>query len=80
MKTNSKVFSVQPSPFNPIKFELGVILVLAVLTWLLVHSITDDPLSQVFCLVIFSLAASSWVVIRVRLLSQKMRNHGASDN
>ena len=63
--------TVAPSPLNKVKFELGVVLVLLPLSWLLVSRLFASSLVQF--VVLFGLAgmASVWLVLRTRSTLRK---------
>jgi hypothetical protein len=62
----AKGFGVAASPFNGIKLELGVCIILGVLLWLGVDSITADEGAQLLLLLAHSLLATGWLVLRTR--------------
>jgi len=57
---------VEPSPLNHIKFELGVVLCVALLILLLVPSFVSDLFSQIVILLGCGVVASLWLVLRIR--------------
>lgn len=59
-------FIVAPSPLNHVKLELGLMLCLAVVLFLLVPRLSDDALVQTAILFGFGLAGMVWIVVRVR--------------
>ena len=67
-----KDFSVRPSPLNPVKFELGIIIAVSLLLWFGVHLSINDPIAQISVLFLFSLLAAAWIVLRIKFLLQKM--------
>ena len=69
-------FSVAPSPFNPVKLELGIILILWILVWLILDSITKNNGIQILILFIFGVSAMCWLVLRIRRLLRAQSPHG----
>ncbi|MDH5327861.1 MAG: hypothetical protein OEZ68_06620 [Gammaproteobacteria bacterium] len=68
-KTNG--FGVAPSPFNAVKLELGVILVLSLCVWLAAEFITANDFVQLLILSGFSVAATVWLILRTKVLLSK---------
>ena len=67
-----KTFTVAPSPFNTVKFELGVILILGILL-VLVHSrITSSTKLQFLLLSAYGILGMVWIVIRTRRIMMKL--------
>jgi len=64
-------FSVKASPFNPVKLELGYLLLVGVLLFLVIHRITEDPWQQIVVLFIYGLASMLWLVYRIRVVSRQ---------
>lgn len=65
-------FSVAPSPFNAVKLELAVILVLGVFLLLAVGFITKNLVSQVLMLAGFAMGCLLWLVLRTRSISRRL--------
>lgn len=63
---NKAGFTVQASPLNQIKLELGAILIMAVALLIIVDFIADSRASQMGILAMFGLTAMGWLMIRVR--------------
>lgn len=61
-----KDFGVDASPFNGIKLELGICLILGVLLWLGANSITADAGAQLLMLLAYSVAGAAWLMLRTR--------------
>jgi len=60
----SKSFGVSPSPFNAIKLELGIVIVVGALLLIGVDSITDDILIQIGLLFVAGVSAMVWIIWR----------------
>ena len=68
---------VAPSPFNPVKLELGVILVVGVLLVLVQGRLNLTPLTQLLVLLIYGVLGAVWVIVRTRrILRQRDRTGG----
>ena len=66
-----KGFGVTASPFNGVKLELGLCLMLGALLWLGADSITANEGAQLLMLLIYSLLAAIWLVLRTRVVLQR---------
>jgi hypothetical protein len=64
-------FSVAPSPFNAIKLELGIVIVVGVLLLIGVNSITHDTLIQIGLLFIAGASAMVWIIWRTRKILKR---------
>lgn len=62
----SNTFSVAPSPFNSIKLELGIVIVVGALLLLGMNSIIHDTLIQIGILFITGTSAMVWIIWRTR--------------
>lgn len=70
-KQSNKNFSVDASPLNEVKLDLGLILCAAVLLYLLVERISSDNWTQLAILAVFGISASVWIYLRTyRVLQQ----------
>lgn len=58
-----KGFTVLASPMNGVKFELGVILLVSLLFWMVLERLTDNAFPY---LVLYGLLAMGWIVFRSR--------------
>jgi hypothetical protein len=66
MFRSDKGTGVSPSPLNPVKLELAVLVIVGVLLWVLHRQLTDDPLDQLLLLGGYGLSAMAWLVMRTR--------------
>ena len=64
--------TVAPSPFNGIKFELGVILLLLPLGWLVVARLVTDTVTQLMLLFGMASVASLWLLWRTRTVLRRL--------
>jgi len=63
-------FTVQASPLNQVKLELGAILIMGIVLLLIIDFITDSRESQLGVLMCFGLTAMGWLIIRVKKTMQ----------
>ncbi len=61
-----RTVTVAPSPFNKVKFELGVILLLLPLIWLVVERLVAETLTEFVLLLAAACLASVWLMWRTR--------------
>lgn len=77
--TQSKGFGVAASPFNGVKLELGVCVILGVLLWLGADSITADEGAQLLILLAYGLLAMGWLVLRTRAVLRRCEAEHSSE-
>lgn len=58
--------TVAPSPFNAVKYELGVLLILAIPVGLLIIKLVAGDGRQLLYLLAYGALAALWLVFRVR--------------
>ena len=68
---SKKGFGVAASPFNGVKIELGIVLILGFVLWLAADSITASITAQLLVLVSYGLIGAFWLVIRTRRVAQQ---------
>ena len=61
-----KTFTVAPSPFNSVKFELGVILFAGLLLLLAHGRFIDSPRLQLVLLIAYGISGMAWLIVRTR--------------
>ena len=71
-KKSKQVFAVAASPFNAIKLELPIILILGFLLWAVLNSITDNDLTHIVVLFLYSLTGAIWLSLRIRFVSRQV--------
>ncbi len=77
----AKTFTVAPSPFNSIKFELGVILCVGLLLLLLTSRVIGSTGLQLALLAAYGLIGTAWLLIRThRILVRRQAAARHSDN
>jgi hypothetical protein len=72
LPSRAKTFTVAPSPFNTVKFELGVILILGTLLVLVHGRITSSPRLQFLLLSAYGILGMVWIVLRTRRIMMKL--------
>ena len=60
------------SPFNSVKLELAIIIVLVILLWVILEAATGSILVHISALLLFSSVAAIWLIFRVRKLSLRV--------
>ncbi|MDH3326939.1 MAG: hypothetical protein OEM38_09520 [Gammaproteobacteria bacterium] len=63
-------FTVHASPFNPVKLELGAILIIGVVLLLIIGFIVDSRVSQLGILGCYGVSAMVWMIVRVKKIMQ----------
>jgi hypothetical protein len=71
--------SVAASPLNPVKLDLGVILWVAALLWLVLSRIGASATLQILALAGFSCAGMVWLLARTRAVVRKMQGRMPGD-
>ena len=71
---------VEPSPLNHIKFELGVVLCVALLILLLVPSFVSDLFTQLAILMSCGVMASLWLIWRIRRAVAQLSEQADGEN
>ncbi len=66
--------SVAPSPFNAVKLELAVILIVGLLLWIAVDSITNSDVTQIVILLVFGVFGAAWLILRTHILLRRIQN------
>lgn len=64
-------FTVQASPFNGVKLDLALILVMGVAVWMIHERVTDNVLGQLLLLIGYGVLAAVWVVFRTRRVAAR---------
>lgn len=65
--------TVAPSPFNPVKFELGLIMLLAVAVYVMVEKWVDNSLLRWTVLAATGILSMLWLILRSMQVSRKVR-------
>jgi hypothetical protein len=81
LPSRAKTFTVAPSPFNSIKFELGVILFAGLLLLLFTSRVIGSAWHQLALLAAYGLIGTAWLLIRThRILVRQQTAARQSDN
>lgn len=64
--------TVAPSPFNKVKFELGIILLLLPLAWLVVERLVGETIVEFMLLFAMACLAAAWLIWRTRSVLRQM--------
>jgi hypothetical protein len=70
--TRQDGFAVDASPYNPVKLELGIILIIAIVLWFAQDLISSNPDMQLAVLAMFGLCAAAWIVLRIRKINKRL--------
>ena len=73
LPSSKKGFGVAASPFNGVKIELGIVLILGIVLWLAADSITASITAQLLLLVSYGLIGAFWLVFRTRRVLQRLK-------
>jgi len=65
---NKSGFTVAASPLNPVKLELGIVLILGFVLFLVVSYLVESPLAQFGILIAYGLLSMLWIIYRVKSL------------
>ena len=68
-----KGFGVAASPFNGVKFDLAIILIVAVLLLLVHAKLVADSFTQLLMLGGYGVAAMAWLMFRTRSVLRSQR-------
>lgn len=71
-------FTVKASPFNVVKFDLAIILILGVLLFLVHDLLVTDELTQLAVLAGYGLLAMAWLLVRTRRVSRELSEKAES--
>ena len=77
---NARGPTVSASPFNGVKLELGIALVLGALLWLGADSITASTEAQLLIFLGFGLLSTLWLVTRTRAVLRRYEAHETTDS
>ena len=73
-KPSKNAFTVAASPFNPVKLELVILLISGVVLWLVLDSITDNDVTHLAILFLYSISAALWLTLRIRNIVKQNNN------
>jgi len=67
-----KVFTVKASPFNAIKLDLALILIVGIVVLVVHERLVEHQLGQLLIVAGYGIAAMLWIVIRTRRVLKKL--------
>lgn len=70
-------FTVKASPFNGVKLDLAVIVVVAVVWWLIHSKLTENGLIQLGLLAGYGVLAMLWLMMRTHQISRRQAEQQA---
>ncbi len=71
-------FSVAASPFNGVKLEIALIIVVAIVLWFVVERLYPHRIEAFLLLGAFSLLAAGWIIMRARRVLKRVAEQQAS--
>ena len=66
-------FTVAASPFNGVKFDLAMIVVVGVVVWLIHDRLIDNSLGQTLFLAGYGVSAMVWLMAKTRRIERSQR-------
>ncbi|ALP52784.1 hypothetical protein Tel_06230 [Candidatus Tenderia electrophaga] len=72
LSRQGKGFTVPASPFNAVKLDLALIIIIAVVLWLIHDRLIANQLGQFLLLSGYGLAAMGWIVFRTRRVARRL--------
>jgi hypothetical protein len=73
-------FTVAASPFNGVKLDLAIVMVMGGLVWLIHDRLISTPLGQLALLATYGLAAMCWIIYRTRRVLRSLSDDGREDH
>jgi hypothetical protein len=80
VEQTGKKMTVAPSPFNAVKLDLAIILIIGLLLFLLQEKITANLLAQILILSTFSLSAMLWLIVRTNRIVRGLKKRHSTEN
>lgn len=74
-KPAKSAFSVAASPFNAVKLELAIILIAGFILWLVLNTITNNDMTHIAVLFVYSSCGAIWLSLRIRGVARKSRKN-----
>ena len=71
-------FSVKSSPFNPVKQELGFILLFALFLVMIIHRVTENSIAQLAILALYGICGMAWLIFRARRIVHQQKEDSKS--
>ncbi|MBI3771616.1 MAG: hypothetical protein HY272_02785 [Gammaproteobacteria bacterium] len=73
-------FTVTASPFNGVKLDLAIVMVIGGLVWLIHDRLVSAPLGQLVLLASYGLGAMCWIIYKTRRVMRSLPVAGRQDN
>ncbi len=80
LSRRGKVFTVKASPFNAIKLDLALILIVGIVVLVVHERLVEHQLGQLLIVAGYGLAAMLWIVIRTRRVLSNLDQAAASES
>ncbi len=77
---NKQGTSVNASPYNHVKFDLGIILILAVFVLVVVSAAEPRFFGQILYLAGFGLVSMVWLVVKIRRVTRSLEIDATGSN
>lgn len=72
LSRRSKGFTVAASPFNAVKLDLALLVVVGLVLWIVHDRLVADQLGQLLLLWGYGVLAMGWVVLRTRRVVRRL--------
>ena len=72
---NKKGFTINASPLNPVKLELGGLLIVGLIVLIVTEFTLDSLTSQFLVLTGYGVFAMSWLIMRTRIIMKNNREN-----
>jgi len=77
---NKRGTSVNASPYNPVKFDLGIILILALFVLVVVSAAEPRFFGQILYLAGFGIVSMVWLVVKIRRITRSLEIDSTGSN
>ncbi len=72
LSRQKKGFTVPASPFNAVKVDLALLIIVGGVLWLIHDRLVEDPFGQFLLLAGYGAAAMGWIVIKTRRVAKRL--------
>ena len=72
-------FTVAASPFNGVKLDLAIVVLIGGLVWLIHDRLISSPLGQLILLASYGLSAMCWIIYKTRRVMRSLPGEGQQD-
>lgn len=73
-------FTVAASPFNGVKLDLAIVVVIGGLVWLIHDRLISAPLGQLLVLASYGLGAMCWIIYKTRRVMRSLPGDERQDS